>query len=80
MSQTDLLHEPIEESQHDQPQPDPWLVDVMHKVQIPEAYEGREEVKPPPPRVRTAKLSGKRRGRLPHRDRHARPLIVIDTS
>lgn len=50
MSQTGLLHEPIEESQYDQPQPDPWLVDVMHKVQIPEAREEREKVESPPPR------------------------------
>lgn len=52
MSQTGQMQEPAEESLHDhlQPRPDPFLVELMRRVQLPEASEGREEVKPPLPR------------------------------
>ena len=52
MSQTGQMQEPVQESLHDQPQPqpDPFLVELMRSVQIPEAREGREEAKPSPPR------------------------------
>lgn len=51
MSQTGSSQEPIEESLHNQPQPDPLLAELMRRVaKAQEAHKGREEEEPPPQR------------------------------